>query len=74
MCVCVRVPGEYDREYKCMGSATDGPVHVEVGIIIAEEGCHQRSLRESVSGPSLAVKAPVVCPAGERDAGFCRFS
>ncbi len=37
--VCVRVPGGNDIEYKCMGSASDGPAHVEVGICIAEEGC-----------------------------------
>lgn len=37
--VCVRVPGGNDTEYKCMGSATDGPAHVEVSICIAEEGC-----------------------------------
>lgn len=37
--MCVRVPGGNDTEYKCMGSASDGPAHVEVGICIAEKGC-----------------------------------
>lgn len=48
--MCVRVPGGNDMEYKCMGTASDGPAHVEVGICIAEEGCQQSSLREPVSG------------------------
>ena len=70
VCVCVRVPGGNDTEYKCMGSASDGPAHVEVGICIAEEGCQQSSLREPVSGRLLAVRASVACPAEYRHTGY----
>lgn len=68
--VCVRFPGGNDTEYKCMGSASDGPAHVEVGICIAEEGCQESSLREPVSGWLLAVKASVSCPAEYQDAAY----
>lgn len=48
--MCVRIPGDNDMEYKCIGNASDGAVHVEAGICIAEEGCQYSSLREPVSG------------------------
>lgn len=58
--MCVRVPWGNDTEYKCTGSARDGPAHVEVF-----------ALQRGGLSVQLALGASVRVIAGTE--GFCRL-